>query len=163
MLSINPDVLIAQVVTFAIFAFLLWHVYLKPLGKHLKERSGGIAKALEDSRAAQAEAEKSRADVVREMEEFKTRQKKLLEEAREEGNLLKEKILAQARTEQETLLEKARLQVRQEAEQARRQIKQETAALIVQATRKILSGNLDEKTQAGMVEKFVKVIPRARK
>src|SRR3954470_13267237 len=163
MLSINWEVLLTQAITFAVFLPLLWFVYLKPLGQHLKERSGGIAKALDESRAAREEAESVRAGAAREMEEFKLVQKKLLEEARQEGGLLKEKILAQARAEQENLLAKARLDIRQETEAARRQLQQDVAALVVDSTRKLLKEGMDEKAQEGLVARFIRQIPRQKK
>jgi F-type H+-transporting ATPase subunit b len=156
MLSINWPVLLVQIVTFAIFAILAWSVYLKPLGKHLKERADGIAHKLDEARAAREETEKLKAQTAQDMEEFKARQKKLLEEARAEGARLREELLTQARAEQESLLEKARKQVEQETTQARRQLREEAATLVVAATRKLLAESLDAKDQEKAAEKFVK-------
>ena len=56
-LGIEPKLLIAQIVNFAILLFVLWKVAYKPLLALMKERSDRIQKSLEDAEALKQERE----------------------------------------------------------------------------------------------------------
>ncbi len=160
--KITPTaLLIVQVISFVLGMTMIWFIYLKGLFKHMKDRTAGIQKSLDDAAAAQARAEAQNAENARQLAGFQAQSRQILDEARAEGAKLKEDMLAQARQEQEALVAQARRPVGLETQDALRQIRSESAALVVAATRKLLEKDLDSKTQEELAARFIKELEKA--
>jgi F-type H+-transporting ATPase subunit b len=158
MLIPNPEVLIAQIVTFALGMGAVWIIYLKPLGKHLGERKAGIAKDLAAAEEARHEAVKLKAEFATEKSKLLDENRRLMEKTKADAEAFRADLMAKAKSEHEALLKAGRAQLEAERADAVRQIRQQAASLIVEATARLLEKNLDKGTQTALAEKFIKSI-----
>jgi len=156
MLIPNFKVFLAQLVTFAIGMGAVWVIYLKPLGKYLGERKGGIAKDLAAAEEARAEAQKLRAEFTAEKARLLEENRKLMEKTKADAEAFRAELLGKAKAEQDALLKAAKAQIMAERAEAVRQIRNSAAELVVEATGKLLEKNLNNATQAALAEKFIK-------
>jgi F-type H+-transporting ATPase subunit b len=155
MLIPHLDVLIAQIVTFAIGMGAIWIIYLKPLGSHLKSRREGIAKDLSSAETARQEAEHLRAQLHADRQHMAEELKKAKDEARLEVGRLRDDLLAKAKAEQEALLKQARTQIQTETERAIAEVRTYAAALVIEATAAMVEKKLDTESDKAMAEKLV--------
>jgi F-type H+-transporting ATPase subunit b len=155
MLIPHLDVLLAQIVTFAIGMGAIWVIYLKPLGAHLKSRREGIAKDLASAETAREEAEHLRAQLKLDREQMAGELKRNKDEARAEVARLREDLMAKAEAEQAALLKQARAQIETETQRAVAEVRTYAAALVVQATAKMVEKKLDADADKALAEKLV--------
>jgi len=158
MLDFNPQVFVVQIVTFAIGMGAIWALYLKPLGKHLRERREGIAKDLDSASAARAESDSLRAELKAERMRIADENRKLIEKSKVDAEAFRAELMAKAKSEHGALLKAGRAQIEAERADAVRKIREASAALIVEATEKLLEKNLNKTTQTALAAKFVKAI-----
>lgn len=158
MLIPNPQVLIAQMITFAIGMAAVWFVYLKPLGEHLRARKAGIVKDLSSAEEARAEAAKLKAEFAAEKAKLLDENRRLMEKTKADAEAFRAELMGKAKAEHEALLKAGRAQMEAERHEAVRQIRAQAAELIVEATGKLLEKNLNNATQAALADKFVKAI-----
>jgi F-type H+-transporting ATPase subunit b len=151
----NYQVLIVQMLTFALGMAAIWKLYIVPLRAHLKARREGIAKSLEGAEAARREAEELRtqlaADRVRMAEDLKASR----QEARDEVAKLRAELMAKAVAQQDALLKQARAQIESESVRAVAELRGYAADLVVQATSAMLAKRLDSGADRVLAEKLV--------
>src|SRR5690349_14916963 len=150
------DVLVVQILTFALGMGAIWALYLKPLGEHLRQRREGIAKDLASADSARGEAEKLRSDLAEERARLADDSRRMRDEARKDAARLREELLEKARTEQKSLLDATRAQLEQEKQEALREIREEVAGLVVQVAGKLIEKKLDGKSDQALAERLVK-------
>lgn len=155
MLIPHLDVLISQIVTFAIGMGAVWVIYLKPLGKHLKSRREGIAKDLASADAARAEAEHLRKQLNDERKSMAEEMRKAKDEARADVAKLRDELLAKAQGEQAAMLKQAHAQISAETQRAVAEVRGYAAELVVLATSKMVEKKLDGPTDRALAEKLV--------
>ena len=155
-MQITTQVLLSQIATFVIGMWIIWKVYLKPLGKHIDQRRDSIQKDLADAGEAREAAEKLNADIKAQREKLAAEGQAIVEKAKADAEAVKDKTLADAKREQEAMVEQARRQIEQDKQTALREIREESAELIIQATEKLLAKNLDRKKQEKLVATFIK-------
>lgn len=158
MLEFNPQIFIVQIVTFAIGMAAIWVMYLKPLGKHLRDRKAGIVKDLQGAEQARAEAEKLRAEFTLEKAKLLEENRRLMEKTKADAEAFRAELMGKAKSEHEALLKAGRAQMEAERHEAVRQIREMAAELVVEATGKLLEKNLNNAAQNALAAKFVKGI-----
>lgn len=158
MLDIHPQILIIQLITFAMGMGAIYAMYLRPLGKHLRERREGIAKDLGAAQAARTEADTLRAELKAERMRIADESRKLIENGKADAEAFRSELMGKAKSEHEALLKAGRAQLEAERAEAVRKIRESAAELVVEATGKLLEKNLNNATQNALAQKFVKAI-----
>lgn len=158
MLEIHPQILILQLITFALGMGAIYVMYLKPLGKHLKERKDNIVKDLASAESARAEGAKLKEEFAFEKAKLAEENRRLMEKTKADAEAFRGELMAKAKEEHEALLKSGRKQLEQERLEAVRQIREQTAELVVEATSKLLEKNLNQASQLDLAEKFVKSV-----
>ncbi len=148
-----------QVLNFLLLLYLLNRFLFKRVSAALDERGARIKKGLEDAEAAARDREAAKAEreaaVAKAREEAQglvARGTKMAEDARNE-------ILADARAEAEKLVKKARQEITVEKEQAMAELRTHVADLAVEAAGKLVSAQMDARTQRRLVEEFLAELP----
>ena len=160
MLIPNPQVLLAQIVTFAIGMAAVWFIYLKPLGEHLRGRKAGIVKDLAAAETARSDAEKLKAEFTAEKAKLLEDNRRLMEKTKADVEAFRLDLMAKAKSEHEALLKAGRAQMEAERAEAVRQIREQAASLVVEATGKLLEKNLNNATQTALAQKFIKAVSK---
>ncbi|MEO5927389.1 MAG: F0F1 ATP synthase subunit B [Patescibacteria group bacterium] len=159
-LGINGQLLIAQLINFAIILIVLWRWVYKPLLAKMDERSKKISDGLvfaKESKKALNDAEVERDQILR---EAKAEAHKLTEKATADAEKLRGEKMVQAKTEIEKVIVEAKQQIKMEREASFAALKGEIAELVTMATAKVAS-SMDEKAQRGMIASALKDIENA--
>lgn len=159
-LGINGQLLIAQLINFAIILLVLWRWVYKPLLAKMDERSKKISDGLDfakESKKALNDAEIERSQIVR---EAKAEAHKLMEKATADAEKLRGEKMAQAKAEIEKVIVEAKAQIKSERDASFDALKSEIAELVAMATSKV-AASMDDKAQRGSIASALKDIERA--
>lgn len=99
---------IAQIINFAILAFIFQKFLYKPVLSVLKKRQKQIAQGIEDAQNAALELDKANEKSDKIIKNASTEAEKILEEAKADAEASREKILTDARTNAEKIIAEAR-------------------------------------------------------
>lgn len=156
-LGIDPALLIAYVINFAILLLLLRLFLYRPILKMLNERRQKIQESLEQADKVRQEAEIQQAEFQRELEEARKTSQEAAARAAQETEKMREAILVEARKEAEQIREQARQQIDVERQQTVAELQQEVADLAVQLTRKVIGETVavDEQAQRQLIQQFL--------
>jgi len=152
---IDPKLIIAQVVNFAIVLLVLYKFAYKPILKMLNDRTKKIEKGLKDAE-----------DANKKITELENRDKEMLVEAKKETQKIiasaentakknKDEIIAEAKSQAEKILEEAKKKIEDEKVKMISEIKAEVSGLVVAATEKIIGEKLDEHKDKELIDKAI--------
>jgi len=157
-LGLNPWLLIAQIVNFAILLAVLYIFLYKPILKLFKDRSTRIDEGLKN-------AEKLKTDAA----ESEQRQKAVLDEARKEAHRIveqgtklsddeKKKILELAHEESRKIVERTLNEINAEKKNIMTEIRKEVGEMVVNLSLEMVKKQLDEKTQKELLNQAIKEV-----
>lgn len=159
-LGINGQLLVAQLINFAIILVVLWRWVYKPLLAKMDERSKKISDGLDfakESKRALNDAQVERDQILR---EAKAEAHKLVEKATADAEKVRGEKMTQAKAEIEKVIVEAKAQIKSERDASFAALKGEIAELVTLATSKVAS-SMDEKAQRGSIADALKEIERA--
>ncbi|CAG0960569.1 MAG: F0F1 ATP synthase subunit B [Anaerolineae bacterium] len=162
-LGINPGVLLANIINFAIVAVLLWALVWKPMVKALETRRERIAKGLEDARAAEQAKANAERDAQKLIDERRREANKLVEEARGTADLQGKGVLDEARREAEAIRTKARQEAIEERNAILAEVRTQVAQISIAAAERVVGQSLDENKAKGIVTDFFTALPKEAK
>ncbi|CAA9570365.1 MAG: hypothetical protein AVDCRST_MAG19-2715 [uncultured Thermomicrobiales bacterium] len=151
-LGINGWNLIAQLIAFMIFIWLLWRFALGPIVRVLDERRDRISESMAAAQRMQAELAATAARNEEVLAEARRDAQQIVLNAREAGDAAIARARASADAQAEEYLGRAQATLRQETAQARQVLRQEVADLAVTAAGRIVRRELDPAAQARLIE-----------
>lgn len=155
-LGINWMLFLAQLVNVAIILVVLRTWVFKPVGKLLEDRrkkiEDGLKHAVEADKRLKSAKEQEEALVA----EARAEARKIIEEGRDAGEKKRLEQLAQAKQELDTQIEDAKSKIQTERTNALETVRKEVAHLVVAATRKVSSVELDDKAHRAAIEQAIK-------
>ena len=125
--------LIVQVVNFLILLFILQRLLYKPFLAKMEERTSTIQKALDEAKAARAEA-------ARQLEENESR----LRAAYAEAAAVREQALKEGAEESRKMVEDTKAQLETEVRRAREELRREVSDLAIAVAEKLVHKSLHE-------------------
>jgi F-type H+-transporting ATPase subunit b len=153
---IEVNLLVAQMVNFAIVLFVLYRFAYKPVLKTLNSRTNKIEKGLADADAAGKKLE----EIVEKEKEVlavaKKEAQEIIKTAEEQAKANAVSIVLEARNQNEKLIDTAKKQIEQEKDKMLSEVKGEIANLVVLATEKIIGEKLDKEKDRELIEKAIK-------
>lgn len=161
-LGLNIQVLIAQLVNFAILLFVLWWFGYKPMMTFLDDRKARIEAGVKNAEAAEAR-----------LTEIAAKEKAVLKKAQAEAMALitktneqlvgrKTEMMAKAKAEINEIITKTKEELEVEKKIAIKQIKRESAELIIAVAEKVLGQSVDAKVDKLTIERIAKDIEDAK-
>lgn len=151
-LGINGWNLIAQLIAFLIFLWLLWRLALGPIVRVLDERRDRIRDSVEAAERMQAELKATAARNEQVLAEARRDAQQIVVNAREAGDAAIARAREAADAQAAEYLSRAQSTLRQETESARQQLRQEVADLAVTAASRIVRKELDPASQTRLIE-----------
>ncbi len=156
--GINPILLLAQVVNFAILLFLLKIFLYKPLLKTLEERKTKIAKSLKQAEEIEKRLETSTVDQEELLNKARSEANKIISDSKKEAKELSEKTVEQAKVVVAEMLEKNQDRMKLEKDQMMSEVKKDLADLVVRATEIVSSKSLTSEDNQKMVSQALKEV-----
>jgi F-type H+-transporting ATPase subunit b len=146
--GVKPTLLIAQIINFAIVAFVVYQFGIKAVLVTMDERNKKIADGLKYT----DERKKKLADTeVQQMEVLKQASlegKKVITEARDTAKALAEKVAQDATRQAEDTLKKGQAAIALERQQMLNDLRREVATLVVSTTHRVLDRDLTPEERA---------------
>jgi len=154
-LGVRPDLLITQILNFAILLFLLQRFLYKPMLNMLHERRERIRESLAEAERVREEAERQRQEYERELARQRQESQERIQRAMQASEEAREQIIAEARREAEEIKARAREEIEYERRQALEELRLQVADLAILAARKVLDGALDEEAHRQLIQEFI--------
>ena len=153
----SPGLFIMQAIIFLVLLLLLTKFAWKPIINALNVREESIQDALDAAERAKAEMEQLKADNERLLDEARQQRDVMLKDAREVANGIKEEAKADASKQTEKMIADARAAINTEKLAAMAEVKTKVAELALEVTEKLLRRQLkDDSAQKELIEDFVK-------
>ncbi len=145
--GVEWNLLIGQLVMFAVLFVALRLILYKPVLKMLEERKQRIAQGLKDAETAAKERRESEQQSLERLKEATAKAELLLEQANKSAQQIKDDMLAQSQAEIVRNRQVQQDMLGQMKADMLREVKAEVAGLVVSTTEKVLRQQLDSKQQ----------------
>lgn len=155
-LGINGASLLWHTINFLVLLALLGRFLYKPVVRMLDERSRRIKESLEQAEEVRAQLARTNEETKHALEQARKEAQAIADQASQIGEQVKAQARRDAQMEAEKILEQARQQIEQERRQTMADLRQEMANLVVAAAGKVISRQMDDRTQRQLVEEFVR-------
>ena len=153
---IQLNLIIAQLVNFAIVLFVLWKFAYGPIMKTLNDRTKKIEKGLKDA----DDAKKKLAEITIEEKEVlkkaRVESQEIIKKAEDAAKKSADNIVVEAKKQMEKMIEDAKKSIEQEKSKMMTEVKSEIAGLVVAATEKIIGEKLDKNKDKELIEKSIR-------
>ncbi len=152
-----PDIreLGAAVVAFAIVFFFVWKYAIPAFNEILEKRQAAVKSSLEAAEAAKEEAESLREDYREQLAGARDEAARLVEEARQAGEVARADIVAKAQDEASGIKERAAGELDAERARVAGQLRSQVAGLSLDVAEKVVGRSLDRKAQQELVDEFI--------
>ncbi|OQX61077.1 MAG: hypothetical protein B5M51_08815 [Anaerolinea sp. 4484_236] len=161
-LGINPWILLAQIVNFAVLLVILRAVAYKPIQKMLSERSERIQKQMEDAEFAA----KAKAEAEAQRDELLTEARQEVHKITADGNaqleVMKKAATEEAQQQAEEILSDARQKAEEERNKILSGVRGQITALATAVAQQIIGKELNEERQRALVDSFFSGIREGR-
>jgi len=161
-LSLDPAVLLLQIVGFVILFLLLRRYLFGPLLEVIRQREREVEEGLKASKRAKEELARVDEEKARVLAEAREQGREQVRRAVKEGEEARERLLSDAREETKGLRQRAREAVELEREEAMIQLRREVVDLALLAASQAVVGRLDEKQQRAVVDDFISGLEQER-
>ncbi len=152
MLTVNIQLIIAQIVTFLVGLFLLWLVAYKPILGVFRRRADKIRQDLEAAAAARAEMEAIKSQYDKEMATLAEKAQQIVQQAAHAGQQARDDLLGQARNQGQELLRQAAERIAIEKAKALKELRQEVVALSLQIAEKAIGQAMTAELQQRLID-----------
>jgi F-type H+-transporting ATPase subunit b len=150
---IEWQLILAQLVNFAIVLFVLWKFAYKPILKTLNDRTKKIEKGVKDAEAAKKKLEEVSLEEKEIMRKARIEAQEVIKKAEDMAKAEAGNIAVEAKKQTEKMIADAQKSIEQEKGKMMAEVKSEIAGLVVAATEKIIGEKLDEKKDKELIEK----------
>ncbi len=161
-LGIEPSLLFAQFVNFAIIMILLNWLLYKPILGMLEKRKKKIQEGLELTEKMRLEWEKMDEKKARFMEEARIDGLKLIEEAKRQAKGEERVILEETRKKSDDMIEKAKREIAELKVSMEKQVRHEAVSLAVEMTKRILENVMSKELQNTTLKRQMKDLESIR-
>jgi len=153
-LGIEPKLLLAQIVNFAILLFVLWKVAYKPLLAVMKSRSERIEKSLLDAEALQKERAQWALEHEQLLAETKQKTRQMMTEAKEQGEVMKVEMKTAMDNEMASAREKVAHELKMQEERAMKALEERVTTLVAGVAQQFLSEKMTAKDDEKLIQKL---------
>lgn len=157
-LGIDPKVMAAQVVGFALLWLVLAKFLFRPVMALLKARAQEIKTTYETAEDERAKAEEFRADYEKRLAGIEAEARARIQAAIKEAQGAKTEILADAKTRSEEILQRGQEDLARERAKVLAQLREETVNISLAAAGRVIEESLDEARHRKLVSDFIEKI-----
>lgn len=155
-LGIEPKLILAQLVNFAIIMFVLSKLLYKPILSMLDKRKKKIQEGLALTEQMKVEEEKMEVKKTKMIAEAKKEATMLIEEAKGHAKTEAKQILEAAHKEADEIVEKGKLQAAEQKVLMQKEVQQESIELATGMAKRLLSSVMTQEVQHTVLKKHIK-------
>ncbi len=153
--SIDPAVLLLQIVGFVILYLVLRRFLFRPLLGVMQQREKEIAEALDAGERARVELARIDEERTRTLGEAREQGRERVRELVLEGEEARERMLREAREEAQEVRRRAKETVELEREEAMIELRRDVVELALLAASRAVLGRLDEERHRQVIDEFI--------
>jgi F-type H+-transporting ATPase subunit b len=154
LVSIEPVLLLVQLLTFGAAVFLLWRFFWKPLNRFMKNRADRIEYDIRSAGELKTEAENLKRKLDAQMAEAEDKAQAIIQQGVEQGGRRREEIVRDAEAEAKRMIDDAGDRIAEERRKTARELRTETVALAMLIAERALKQSVDPTVQERLVSEF---------
>ena len=148
----DPNIsLFGQMITFAIFVFVVMKFVWPPLIEAIEQRRQKIADGLAAAERGQQDLEKAESRVEDLLSDARNQAAEILDQARSRANEIVAEGKAEGQRERERQLTAAQAEIEQETNRARQELRDQVGSLAIVTAEKILGREVDGKAHQDLI------------
>ena len=147
--------LLGQIITFLLLVWFTMKYVWPPITKAMHDRESKIALGLEAADRSKRELEQAELEVQEILRQARTEAAQIVDQAHKRSVLMLDDAKDNARQEGQRILEQAQDEFAREVSQTKEALRKQLASLAVAGAGKIIQRNLDESTNADLLDQFV--------
>lgn len=159
-LGIEPSLLLAQIINFAIIVVVLSKLLYKPILSMLEKRKLEIEKGLRLTETLRLEEERLREKKEKVLEQARKEATVVIEQGRKQGKEEAAEIVAAARREAEQVMVKGKKEIETLREKMERDMRKATVELAVLMSKRLLSSVLTANDKHRVLAKHIKELEK---
>jgi F-type H+-transporting ATPase subunit b len=140
--GLNGPLLIAQIINFAIVAYLIWRFAFKGILSTIKDREEQIADSLKNAEKIKIQLEETERKQEETLKDASVEAQKTVSQARDQAKAHIEAQREEAEKQAEEIARKAREAMKLEKQRVLEEAREEIASLVVMATSRVLGREL---------------------
>ena len=154
-MEINPLTVLATIINFGIFYFIMRWLFFDPVNKVISEREDEIVKRIEKSEDNQKQSELLRIENEKVLKTAKEEGKIIVEDLKAKAEKTYDEIITKAKEEAQFLLERARAEAGREQEKSEEEIKVKAIDLAILLSSKALETAINENEHRRLIKDFI--------
>jgi F-type H+-transporting ATPase subunit b len=154
-MEINPLTVLATIINFAIFYFVMSRLLFKPVNKIISSREEEIDMRIKKSEEDQKQAELLRLENEDKLKNALDEGKAIVEDFKSRAEKVYEDIISKAKEEAEFVLDRARTDAERERDKASEEIKTQAIDLAILLSSKALETTIDESEHRRLIKDFI--------
>ncbi len=155
-LGIEPKLLIAQLVNFAIIVFVLQKLLYKPILDMINKRKKEIAEGVSLTEKMRVEEEKFKEKQEKAMAKAREDAMGIIEEAKKQAKEVEKELVADAHTQAAAIITRAKEEAAEVHKTAQAALRKEAVELATMMARRLLTSIMSAKEQHAYIAKRVK-------
>lgn len=155
LVSIDAREMIATLINFLIFFFVVKHFFYAKIKAVIAKRQDGVDAEIKSATEKNATAGKLKADYEGLIADIKSREREIIRGANTEGEVQRHEILDKAHGEAKVIMDKAMSEIEYEKRKAMNDVKSNIVDLSLFAAEKIIHKSLDQKQHEAMILDFI--------
>ncbi len=161
-MNVSIQEILTQALSFAILFWILKKLAWKPVLDLLETRRHKISSSFEEIEKTKAELSGLKTEYDRKLARIEEEARGKLQEMIQEGKKVSREIQDSARNQAKEILEKSKEDIELEAKKARVVLRKEMAALVFQATEKLVKEKLSQKKDEELILEFIKELEESK-
>jgi len=155
LVSIKALEMIATLINFLIFFFVVKHFFYAKIKAVIAKRQDGVDAEIKSATEKNAAAGKLKADYEGLIADIKAREREIIRGANAEGEVQRHEILDKAHGEAKVIMDKSMAEIEYEKRKAMNDVKSNIVDLSLFAAEKIIHKSLDQKQHEAMILDFI--------
>lgn len=159
-MELTPELnqLIYSIIAFLVLVFILGRFAFPPVMDMLKKREETIRNTIDEAEKTRVEAAKLLEDYKAQLAEARREAQETIEQSKKVGESVRVEITTKANEEARQIIERAGIEIEREKERALVDLQAKVADLTILATAKVIQKSLDEPGQRKLVEDAIQEV-----
>lgn len=162
-LQIDAGLQVWTLVAFLGLFFLLAKFTFKPIAAALDRRGQMIKSAIDEAEKSRAEAKKLMEDYQKQLAEARNEAGKVIEEARLLGEKVRKEVVDKAQAEASAAVQRAQEEIQRQKEKGVQELKDTVASLSVQIASRVLEKEVNPATHRQLVDSLISDLGKMRR
>lgn len=156
--GVDWKLMLAQIVNFAIVAFVLWRFAIKPLMVNMETRNQEIAQGLKDAEKSTQKLAESDREIRQSMQESQAKAMEIIMQAKKDAEQEKRATVEKTKQEVKHLIDKAKEQIANQQEEMIMKAKAELAETVVETVKLVLDNKMTKEVDKKYIDSMLKKV-----